>query len=110
MPELHLRNWGFTCSACGSFTKHHKSISKFRKTGELNYIYKNELDSKDCLAHDAANTNSKDLAKKTILDKILKDRAYEITLNPEYDGSQRGLESKVYQCFDKKTGSGANVN
>ena len=42
---------------------------------------------------------SKDLAKRTILNKILKDRAYEIAMNPKYDGYQRGLASTVYTFF-----------
>ena len=52
----------------------------------------------------------KDLAKRTISDKILKDRAYESAIKPKYDGYQRGLASMVYKFFDKKIGSGMNVN
>ena len=40
--------------------------------------------------------------KKTISDKILKDRAYNIAINPKYDGYQKGLASVVYKFFDKK--------
>ena len=65
MPELHLRQPGFTYSACGAFTKHCESIWKFKETGDLNYIYKNELD-KPCFAHDAAYADNKDLAKRTV--------------------------------------------
>ena len=36
---------------------------------------------------------------------ILKDRAYEIAINPTYDGYQRELSSMVYKIFDKTTGS-----
>ena len=32
MPELHLKQPGFTYSACGPFTKYHERIQKFRKT------------------------------------------------------------------------------
>ena len=52
MPELHLRQ-GFTYSACKSFMKHRKRINKFKETGDLNYIYKNESD-KTCFIHDVA--------------------------------------------------------
>ena len=48
----------------------------------MNYIYKNQLD-KAWFAHNAVYADSKDLAKKTISDKILKDRAYEIAINPK---------------------------
>ena len=41
---------------------------------------------------------------------MLKDRAYEITRNRNYDGYQRALASMVYRFFDKKTGSGISVN
>ena len=75
MAELHLLHPGFTCSTCGPFSKHRWRIQKFKQTGDLNYIHKNELD-KACFARDAAYSDSKDLAKKIILDKILKDRAY----------------------------------
>ena len=54
-------------------------IQKFRETG-LKYTYKNELD-KACFANDAANSDSRYLAKRTISDKILKDKAYQIALN-----------------------------
>ena len=49
----------------------------------------------------------KDLAKRTAADKVLKDKAFNITKDPKYDGYQRGLASMVYKFFNKKTaGSG----
>ena len=45
--------------------------------------------------HNATYADSKDLAKMTVSDKLLKERAYEITLNPKCDEYQRGLASKV---------------
>ena len=51
--------------------------------------------------------NSKDLAKRTQSDKILKDKAFKIASDPKYDGYQRGLVSMVYKFFNKKfSGSG----
>lgn len=44
--------------------------SKIQKTRDLNYIYNKKL-GKACFAYDAAYGNSKDLAKKTIWDKVL---------------------------------------
>ena len=61
-------------------------------------------------AHDAAYSDSKDLAKRTISDNILKDRAYEIARNLGYDGYQRALASMVCKVFNKKTRSGISVN
>ena len=63
-----------------------------------------------CFAHDAAYSDSKNLVKRTIADKILKDRAYEISRNCKYDGYQRTLASMLYKFFDQKTGSGVSVN
>ena len=62
MSELHLKQPGFTYSACGPFTKHCERIKKFREKGDLKYLYRNELD-KACFAHDAAYSDNKDLAK-----------------------------------------------
>ena len=40
MPEMHLKQPGFTYSACGSFTKNKERIQKFKETGDTSYIYK----------------------------------------------------------------------
>ena len=109
MPRLHLKQPGFTYSACGPFSKHRERIQKFRKTGNLEHLYRNEVD-KTCFAHDAAYSDSKDLAERTISDKILKDKPYEIAGNRGYDGYQRALVSMVYKFFDKKTRSWISAN
>ena len=111
MPEMHLRQPQFIYSACGPFTKHKQRIQKFKETGDTDYIYKSELD-KACFAHDAAYSESKNLTKRTIADKILRDKAFNIAKDTKYDGYQRGLASMVYKVFDSKVeGSGAkNVN
>ena len=44
MPEMHLKQPGFTYSACGPFTKNKQRIEKFMQTGNTDFIYKNELD------------------------------------------------------------------
>ena len=102
MPEMHLKQPGFTYSACGSFIKNKERIQKFKETRDTNYIYKNELD-KACFQHDMAYGDFKDLARKTASDKVLRDKAFSIAKNPKYDGYQRGLASMVYKYFDKKT-------
>ena len=107
MPEMHLRQPQSTYSTCGPFTKHKQRIKKFKVTGGTNYIYKNELD-KAWFAHDAAYSDSKNLTKRTIADKILRDEAFNIAKDQKYDEYQRGLASMVYNIFDKKSaGSGA---
>ena len=104
MPEIHLRQPQFTYSACGPFTKHKQRIQKFKETGDTNYIYKNELD-KACFVHDATYSDTKDLTKRTVADKILKNKAFDIAKDPKYDGYQRGLASMVYKFFDSKVAS-----
>ena len=44
MLELHLKQTRFTYSACGKFTRHCKRVQKFRETGILKHLYRNELD------------------------------------------------------------------
>ena len=110
MPEMHLRKPGFTYSACGPFTKHRERIQKFRETSNLKHLYRNESD-KACFTRDAEYFDSKDLAKRTILGKVLKVRADKIAINPYYDGYQKELASIFYKPFaKKKTRSGASVN
>ena len=49
----------------------------------------------------------KDLTGRTASDKIFHDKAFNIAKNLKYDVYQRGLASRVYKFFDKKTsGSG----
>ena len=110
MPEMHLRQpaslhkSGFTCSACGPFTKHKQRIQKFMQTGDTHYIYKNELD-KACFAHDAAYSDSEDLTKRTAADEILRDKAFNIAKDPKHDGYQCSLASMVCKFFNKKSAS-----
>ena len=102
MPEMHLRQPQFVYSACGPFTRHKERIKKFKQTGDMRYIYRNELD-KACFQHDSAYADHKDLINRTRSDKVLRDKAYDIASNPEYDGYQRGLASMVYKFFDSKS-------
>ena len=109
MPEIHSRQPQFTYSACGPFTRHEERIQKFKETGDTNYVFKNELD-KACFVHNASYSDSKDLTRRTIADKNLKNRAFDIAKDPKYDGYQRGLASMVYKLFDSKvSGSGAKL-
>ena len=71
MPEMHLRRPGFTCSACGPFTKKMERIQKFKETGDSQYIYQNELD-KGCFQHDMAYGDFADLTRRTASDNVLR--------------------------------------
>ena len=109
MPQMHLKQPGFTYSACGPFTRNKERIEKFIQTGNTDFIYRNELD-KACFQHDMAYGKSKDLVKRTQSDKVLKDKAFKIASDPKYDGYQRGLASMVYKFFDKKSSGSGIVN
>ena len=63
IPEMHLKQPGFTYSASGLFTKNKERIEKFMQTGNTNCVYKNELD-KACFQHDMGYGKSKDLVKE----------------------------------------------
>ena len=39
IPEMHIRQPGFTYSACGPFTKYKERIQKFKETGDSRYIH-----------------------------------------------------------------------
>ena len=107
MPEMHLKQPGFTYSACGPFTKSKQRIQTFMETGNTKYIYRNELD-KASFQHDIPYGDFKDLKRRTQSDKVLKDKAFKIASNPKYEGYQRGLASMVYKFFDKKS-KGAGI-
>ena len=70
MPEMHLRQPGFTYSSCGPFTENKEKIKKFKETGHSRYIYQNELD-KACFQHDMAYGDFKGLNRRTFANKVL---------------------------------------
>ena len=98
MPEKHLRQPGFTHSACGPFTKNKERIRKFKETGDSRYIYQNEWD-KACFQYDTGYGDFKDLNRRTAADKPLLDKAVNITKNSKYNGYQRGLTLMVDKIF-----------
>ena len=54
MSEMHLKQPGFTYSACYPFTKNKERIQKFMQTGNINCVYRNDL-GKACFQHDMVN-------------------------------------------------------
>ena len=108
MPEMHLKQTGFTYSACGPFTKNKERIEKFMQTGNIGFIYRNELD-KTCFQHDMAYGKSKDLTKSTQSDNVLRDKAFKIASDPKHDGIQGWLVSMAGKFFDKKSSGSGNA-
>ena len=77
MAEMHLKQPGFTYSACGPVTKNKERIQKLKETGDTSSIYKNELE-KACFEHDMADGDFEDLKRRTALDKTLREKAFNI--------------------------------
>ena len=75
MSGMHLKQPGFTYSACGPFTINKERIEKFMKTGNTDSIYKNELD-KARFQYNMAYGDFKDLARRTASDKVLRDKTF----------------------------------
>ena len=69
MPEMHLKQQGFTYSACEPFTKNRERIQKCKETGDTDYIYQNELD-KTCFQLDMAYGDFKKLTRRTASSKV----------------------------------------
>ena len=63
MPEMHVRQSGFTYSTCGSFTRKKQRSQRFMQTVNDSYIYNNEL-NKACFQHDMAYGKYKNLEKE----------------------------------------------
>ena len=60
-------------------------MQKFMQTGNIDFIYRNELD-KACFQHDMAYGKTKDLVKRIQSDKVLKDKAFKTASDPKYHG------------------------
>ena len=80
MPEMHLRQPGFTYSACGPFTRNKQRIQKLCKQ-EIQIIFTRTNWIKLVFNMIWLMANTKTL-KKTQSDKLLKDKAFEIVNNP----------------------------
>ena len=74
---MHLRQLGFKYSACEQFRKTKERFQKFKETGDLQCIYKNELD-KTSFQYGVAYGDFKELTRRTASDKILHDKAFNL--------------------------------
>ena len=78
---MHLRQPGFTYSACGPFIKNKERVKRFKETRDSRCICQNELD-KACFQHDMAYGDFKDLNRRTSADKVSRDKAFDIAKYP----------------------------
>ena len=98
VPETDLKQPGFTYSACGLFTKNKERVQKIKETRDTRYIYQNKL-HKACFQHDMAYGDFSDLPR-AVFD--IRNKAFNIAINSEYDKYQKGFASMVYEYFNKK--------
>ena len=79
------------------------------QAGNTGYIYKNDFDEAS-FQHNMAYGKYEDLAERTESDKKLRNMAFKIASNPNYDGYQRRLASMVCKFVNKKSaGSGVTT-
>ena len=106
MPEMHLKQPGFTYTACDPFTKNKERIESLCRL-EIQILFINMNLIRLVFNMIWLMVKTKDLVKRTQSDKVLKakakDKAFKVTSDPEYDGYQRGLASTVHMFFDKKS-------
>ena len=95
MPEMHLRQPGFTYSVYVPFTKKKKGCKNLKKLGIQDIFIKTNFQ------HNTAYGDFKDFPRRAASDKVLHDETFNITKNPKYNGHQLGLVSMVYKFFDK---------
>ena len=85
MPEMYLKQPGFTYSPCGLFTKNKERIENLCKLEIQILFIKMNLVKLD-FNMIWLMVNQKIQLKKTESDKVLKDKAFKSASNPNYDG------------------------
>ena len=65
-------------------------MQKCEETGDLSYIYQNEL-NKACFQHDMADGDYKNLPNRTASDKVSRDKTFIMARNPKHDEYQCAL-------------------
>ena len=82
MPKMHLKQLGFTDSACRKFTKNKERIQKFKELRDSRDICRIELD-KDCFQLDIPYWDFKDSVRRTASDKVLRGKVFSIARIPK---------------------------
>ena len=106
MPQIHLKQPGFTYSVCIPFTKNKERIEKLMQIENKIQILLTEMrmiKPAFSMIWLMVFAKSKDLAKRTQSDKVLRDKALKIASNPKHDGYQKGLALMVYKFINKKS-------
>ena len=108
MPEIHLKQPGFTYSACGPFTNNKERVKKNKETWDSRYIYQNELD-KVCFQHSISSEDFKNLNRRRAAEEVLCDKAFNIAKNPTYDRNVKLLQWFI-NFYIKKIPGGRSKN
>ena len=109
MPDMHLRQSGFSYISCRSFPKNKRGIKNLKKQEiQDTIINKRKLD-KTCLQNNIFYGDFKDFFIRAASDKVLCDKAFNFAENPKFGGFQRELATAVYERFDKKFSGGAVI-
>ena len=95
MPEMHLRQPGFTYSAYGSFSKNKEQIEKFKVKGYWKCVDRNEI-HKVCFQHDMPYVDFKGLPRRTVAHKISCNKAFKMLKIQNMD-----IKLKLLQTFIK---------
>ena len=82
MLGMHLRQPGSTSSASVAFSKNKERIQRFKEIEDSKHIFQNVLD-KSCLPCDMADGDFKNLPRRTIADKLLHDKIFNVIKNPK---------------------------
>ena len=84
MPEMHFKQPKFTYSVYWPFTKSKERIQNFKENGNIS----TEMSWIKYLAFNMIWFNNLEI--RTVSDKLLNDKAFNIAKNPKYKGYQRG--------------------
>ena len=106
MSELHLKQPGFTYSACGPFTRNKEKLKNLCRQ-EIQILF-TEISLIKLPFNMMQLMVYRKIQQKELNQKVLRDKAFKIVSDPKYYGYQRGLASMVYKFFDKKS-SGSGV-
>ena len=77
MPEICLKQPGFSYSASGPFTKNKERVETYIQTANTDHICRDDPD-KACVQYDMAYGKYIDLTKRTQSDKFLKDKGLKL--------------------------------
>ena len=101
MPKIHLNSPYLLIVLADHLLKPKKGFENLKEQKIQDIITRCAEINIVCCQHDMGYGDFKDLARRAGFDKVLRDKAFNIATNPQYDGYQRDLASMVYKFSDK---------